>query len=103
MEQEFKLSVYDVMQDPTPSGRTSEDGSPAGDMIRKLILDNWDNHEKISIYFDGIMKMTRPFCDEAFGRVISGMDVVDKIVDSPRDNKDNPIDRIEMKVTIESR
>jgi len=39
----------------------------------------------------------------AFGRVISGLDVADKIVDSPRDDKDNPIDRIEMKVTIESR
>jgi cyclophilin family peptidyl-prolyl cis-trans isomerase len=39
----------------------------------------------------------------AFGRVISGMDVVDKIVDSPRDDKDNPIDRIQMKVTIDSR
>jgi hypothetical protein len=35
--------------------------------------------------------------------VISGMDVVDKIVDSPRDDKDNPIDRIQMKVTIDSR
>jgi peptidyl-prolyl cis-trans isomerase B (cyclophilin B) len=39
----------------------------------------------------------------AFGRVIAGMDVVDKVVDSPRDDRDNPIDRIEMKVTIESR
>ena len=39
----------------------------------------------------------------AFGRVISCMDVADKIVDSPRDDRDNPIDRIEMKVTIESR
>ena len=39
----------------------------------------------------------------AFGRVISGMDVVDKIVDSPRDDNDNPLERIEMKVTIESR
>ena len=39
----------------------------------------------------------------AFGRVIAGMDVADKIVDSPRDDRDNPIDRIEMKVTIESR
>ena len=39
----------------------------------------------------------------AFGRVIAGMDVADKIVESPRDDKDNPIDRIEMKVTIESR
>jgi len=38
-----------------------------------------------------------------FGRVIAGMDVADKIVDSPRDDRDNPIDRIEMKVTIESR
>ena len=39
----------------------------------------------------------------AFGRVIAGMDVADKIVDSPKDDRDNPIDRIEMKVTIESR
>ena len=39
----------------------------------------------------------------AFGRVIAGMDVADKIVDSPRDDRDNPIDRIEMKLTIESR
>lgn len=38
----------------------------------------------------------------AFGRVISGMDVADKIVDSPRDGGDNPHDRIELKVTIES-
>lgn len=39
----------------------------------------------------------------AFGRVVSGMDVADKIVNSPRDDRDNPIERIEMKVTIESR
>ncbi|KMP11523.1 peptidylprolyl isomerase [Candidatus Nitromaritima sp. SCGC AAA799-C22] len=36
----------------------------------------------------------------AFGRVISGMDVADKIVNSPRDSRDNPIKRIEMKVSI---
>ena len=40
----------------------------------------------------------------AFGRVLSGMDVADKIVDSPRDTRDNPNDRIEMKsVKIVSR
>ena len=39
----------------------------------------------------------------AFGRVISGMDVADKIVDSPRDDRDNPIDRIEMKVKVINR
>ena len=39
----------------------------------------------------------------AFGRVTSGMDVADKIVNSPRDDNDNPLERIEIKVTIESR
>ena len=70
MEQEFKLSIYEVMQNSNPSGRTSEDGSPAGDTIRKLILDNWNKYEKVSIYFDGIYQMTRPFCDEAFAKIL---------------------------------
>ena len=32
-----------------------------------------------------------------FGRVIKGMDVVDKIVSVPRDSKDNPDEKVEMK------
>ncbi len=36
----------------------------------------------------------------AFGRVLRGMEVADKIVGSPRDGKDNPSDRIEMKVRV---
>lgn len=39
----------------------------------------------------------------AFGRVLSGMDVADKIVNSPRDQQDNPETRIEMKVKIINR
>lgn len=35
-----------------------------------------------------------------FGEVVSGMDVVDKIVSQPRDKKDNPLERIEMTVKI---
>jgi peptidyl-prolyl cis-trans isomerase B (cyclophilin B) len=35
-----------------------------------------------------------------FGEVVSGMEVADKIVSQQRDKKDNPIDRIEMKVKI---
>ena len=35
-----------------------------------------------------------------FGEVVSGIEVVDKIVRQPRDKKDNPIERIEMKVKI---
>jgi len=34
-----------------------------------------------------------------FGKVISGMDVADKIVNSPRDKNDNPYDKIEMTIT----
>jgi len=70
MEQEYKLSIFEIMQSSTPSGRTSEDGSPAGDTIRKLILENWDNYKKLNIYFDGIVQMTRPFCDEAFAKIL---------------------------------
>ena len=38
-----------------------------------------------------------------FGKVISGMDVVDSIVNAPRDARDNPDDRIEMKVKLEKK
>jgi peptidyl-prolyl cis-trans isomerase B (cyclophilin B) len=36
----------------------------------------------------------------AFGRVVRGMDVADKIVASPRDRADNPNERVEMKVRV---
>ena len=35
-----------------------------------------------------------------FGEVVSGMEAADKIVNQPKDGRDNPIDRIEMKVKI---
>jgi peptidyl-prolyl cis-trans isomerase B (cyclophilin B) len=44
-----------------------------------------------------------PFLDKkytVFGEVVSGMEVADKIVHQPRDERDNPIERIEMKVKI---
>jgi peptidyl-prolyl cis-trans isomerase B (cyclophilin B) len=36
----------------------------------------------------------------AFGRVVRGMEVADKVVGSPRDGRDNPHERIEMKVRV---
>jgi peptidyl-prolyl cis-trans isomerase B (cyclophilin B) len=44
-----------------------------------------------------------PFLDRqytVFGEVVSGMDVVDKIVSQPRDPRDNPNERIEMKIKV---
>jgi cyclophilin family peptidyl-prolyl cis-trans isomerase len=38
-----------------------------------------------------------------FGNVIAGMDVADKIVAVPRDGRDNPNDKVEMKVSIVAR
>ena len=38
-----------------------------------------------------------------FGKVVSGLDVVDAIVSAPRDARDNPDDRIEMKVRLEDK
>src|SRR5688500_7381309 len=44
-----------------------------------------------------------PFLDNnytAFGRVVRGIEVADKIVSAPRDARDNPNDRIDMKVRV---
>lgn len=35
-----------------------------------------------------------------FGEVVSGMDVADRIVSQPKDRRDNPIERVEMKVKV---
>ncbi len=36
----------------------------------------------------------------AFGRVVRGMEVADKVVAAPRDRNDNPNERVEMKVRV---
>jgi peptidyl-prolyl cis-trans isomerase B (cyclophilin B) len=44
-----------------------------------------------------------PFLDRqytAFGRVVRGLEVADAIVAAPRDGRDNPNERIEMKVRV---
>jgi peptidyl-prolyl cis-trans isomerase B (cyclophilin B) len=44
-----------------------------------------------------------PFLDgqyTVFGEVMSGMDAADAIAGQPRDSKDNPLERIDIKVTV---
>ena len=36
----------------------------------------------------------------AFGRVVSGLEAVDQVVAAPKDGKDNPHDRVDMKVRV---
>jgi len=36
----------------------------------------------------------------AFGEVMSGMEVADSIVNVKRDGRDNPLERVEMTVTV---
>ena len=38
-----------------------------------------------------------------FGQVIEGLEIIEQIVNLPRDSRDNPNRRIEMKVRIEKR
>jgi len=70
MENELIVSVYKFMGNDLLSGRTSEDGSPSAETLRKHILDNWDKYERISISLDSVMKMTKPFLDEAFAKLL---------------------------------
>jgi peptidyl-prolyl cis-trans isomerase B (cyclophilin B) len=45
-----------------------------------------------------------PYLDRkytAFGRVVRGIEVADKIVSLPRDARDNPTERVEMKVIVQ--
>ena len=70
MENELIVSVYKFMGNDLLSGRTSDDGSPSGETLRKHILDNWDNYERISISLDSVVQMTRPFQDEAFAKLL---------------------------------
>ncbi len=50
-----------------------------------------------------IVVQDSPFLDgqyTVFGEVVSGMEVADKIVNEPRDGRDNPNQRMEMKVRL---
>jgi hypothetical protein len=58
------------MENDMLSGRTSDDGSPSAESLRKHILANWDKYERISVLLDNIVQMTRPFLDEAFAKLL---------------------------------
>lgn len=70
MENELIVNVYQFMGNDMLSGRSSDDGSPSAESLRKHILGNWDRYERISILLDNVVQMTRPFLDEAFAKLL---------------------------------
>ena len=70
MEKELTVKLMEFMETDYPQGRTADEGTPSGETFRQHILDNWDKYEKINILFEGIVKMTRTFVDEAFARLL---------------------------------
>ena len=72
MEKELVINLYQFMGEDRLSGRTSDDDSPSAESFRKHILENWDRYERISILFDSVVEMTRPFLDEAFAKLLEG-------------------------------
>ena len=70
MEKELIVNVFKFMGTDMLSGRTSEDGSPSAETLRKHILSNWDQYERISVLLDNVVQMTRPFLDEAFAKLL---------------------------------
>jgi hypothetical protein len=70
MENELIVNVYKFMENDMLSGRTSDDGSPSAESLRKHILANWEKYERISVLLDNIVQMTRPFLDEAFAKLL---------------------------------
>ncbi|MDH5458204.1 MAG: STAS-like domain-containing protein [Nitrospinota bacterium] len=84
MENELIVNVYKFMGNDLLSGRTSEDGSPSAESLRKHVLANWDKYERISILLDNVTQMTRPFLDEAFAKLL----------------EDHPLDEFNQKIHL---
>ncbi len=70
MENELIVNVRKFMGNDMLSGRSSDDGSPSAESLRRHIMDNWDQYERISISLDNVVQMTRPFQDEAFAKLL---------------------------------
>ena len=70
MEDELVVNIKEFLGTDYPQGRTSDDGSPSAETLRRHIMDNWDKYQKITISFDAIVKMTRTFVDEAFAKIL---------------------------------
>lgn len=70
MENELNVNVYKYMGTDMLFGRTADDDTPSAESLRKYIIENWGQYERISISLESVTQMTRPFLDEAFAKLL---------------------------------
>ncbi len=70
MEKEITIKLFDIVKTNLPQGRESTADQVGGDVVRQTIEDACQKYEKVFISFDHIVKMTRTFSDEAFGKLL---------------------------------
>ncbi len=69
-ETETTIKLFEIVGTNLPQGRESTADQVGGDVVRGIIEEAWGNYEKVFISFDNIVKMTRTFSDEAFGKLL---------------------------------
>ena len=87
---------------PEPSDRPHRRGTVSMAKVPRSVettRDVNDNGSQFFICVEDVGSLDRSYT--VFGKVVRGMDVVDKIVAVQRDDGDNPLETIEMTVTVE--
>lgn len=87
---------------PEPSDRPHRRGTVSMAKMprhQETTRDVLDNGSQFFICVEDVGSLDRTYT--VFGKVVKGMEVVDAIVALPRDERDNPFDRVEMTVTVE--
>jgi peptidyl-prolyl cis-trans isomerase B (cyclophilin B) len=87
---------------PEPSDRPHRRGTVAMAKVPRSIestRDISDSGSQFYIIVEDTSSLDRMYT--VFGKVVKGMDVVDKIVALPRDSNDNPLEPVRMKVRVE--
>ena len=87
---------------PEPSDRPHRRGTVAMAKVPRSedsTRDIFDSGSQFYIVVEDTSSLDRMYT--VFGKVVKGMDVVDKIADQPRDSRDNPLESVRMRIRAE--
>ena len=101
-EMREKRAAHPPIKNEAGNGLKNDRGTIA--MARTGVVDSATAQFFINVvnndFLNHVDDTPRGFGYAVFGKVVEGMDVVDKIVSQERDRRDNPIERVEMTVEI---